>query len=735
MSILSAEDQAKLDALTGRIRAARAGGASVEVAELVSADWPDPDGRIFYASTFADDIWPSLREKLGGAPVEPRLPGDQFLDLTRDSGISDDSVSLDLWDGDHEISDLFETHGEGVRVEIFFYFPQEDLLLSQWHGHLKPPEDADEERFTASAENGFMSVLLPLPRRAFFNTCQAVDGLLLKTQAEIDEGDCPRNMHIGGSVGVPGMEFHPCPRRKRQDCIDHIGDALSWLAFDAGLASYGIGSRGVIATSKGNENNLKRPLRVLFGERVVKELDLLAYVVETGNPQHPERGSIKLLYAVAEGRLRSLREPKNNGTLIGAQHFSVRLGWPRQSSTGFTVNANNYSSTGLLNCVLQGDFRNVDPAQIPVEIKAEGSDDVRVYASDDPTDFTEEYSKDLRAWSLLHVLRHKRYGLGGDVRRFVMQDFINLAAWHAQTVTYRDKDGNTYTGPRSTFNAELIDRTAQQQINDICLAGRNTPPFPFEGKLRVFPLTKLSAEELAAAPVFTDYDSGFDRNIVRDDVTNKSTLTRSAISDRELPNAIKVTYDNKDKNYEETPLLIDGDAGIAQQLRAGRAFGDTGRRAVEKSYGLLGVTAVGEAMRLGVLLRDLGEFDEGGLENNQRIKFQTFFTQALGLYKSKVIRVLSKSLINKRTGVQKFEYFRVRSVRQLPNLLVEISAQAYPVAYYDAMESEEPPVDIIPSDPDPDENPGGPRRGRPFEPGFSLVEATHDEIIIQLARS
>lgn len=466
MSTLSAEDQAKLDALTGLIRAARAGGPSVEVCELVSVDWPAPDGRIFYANAFLDDLWPALAAKLGGAPLEPRLNGGPFLDVMRDSGISDDSVSLEFWEPDHAISDLFETHGEGVRVEIYFYFPQVDLLLSQWHGHLRPPEDADEENFPTSAENGFMSVNLPLPRRAFFSTCQAVDGLLLKTQAEIDEGGCPRNMHIGGSVGVPGMEFHPCPRRKRQDCIDHIGDALSWMAFDTGIASYPVGSKGVIATSRGNETRLKRPLRVIAGKRVIRDPDLLAYVVEVGNPSHPERGAIKLLYALSE-RLHWLGQPKANNTPVQPQHYSVRLGRPRQPSTGFTVNANNYSNTALLNVVLQGDFRNVDPAGIRIEILAEGDDSVRVYASEDPTDFTEGYSTD-RAWWLLHAYRHKWWGLGADVRRFVMQDFRDLSEWFAQTITYKAADGTTYTGPRSSFNAELIDRNAQQQINDNC---------------------------------------------------------------------------------------------------------------------------------------------------------------------------------------------------------------------------------------------------------------------------
>ncbi|HEY0169895.1 MAG TPA: hypothetical protein VGB98_02495, partial [Pyrinomonadaceae bacterium] len=141
MSTLSAEDQAKLEALTGLIRAARAGGDDVQVAEVVAVDWPAPDGRVYYGSTVATDIWPSLRDKLEGAEVEPRLTGGAFLDVMRDSGISDDNVSLNLWDADHAISDLFETHGDGERVEIFFYFPQVDLLLSQWHGHLRPPED------------------------------------------------------------------------------------------------------------------------------------------------------------------------------------------------------------------------------------------------------------------------------------------------------------------------------------------------------------------------------------------------------------------------------------------------------------------------------------------------------------------------------------------------------------------------------------------------------------------
>jgi hypothetical protein len=729
MPELSALDQAKLDALTGLIAAARGGGASVQVAELVAVDWPQPDGRVYYASTFVDDVWPELRALLDGARVEPRLEGGQFLDVTRDSGISDDSVSLNLWDADHAISDLFETHGEGVRVEIFFYFPQVDLLLSQWFGHLRPPEDADEERFTARAENGFLSVMLPLPRRSLYDTCQAVFGGLLSTQEEIDEHDCPWNLHIGGSVGVPGSELlPPCPRLTRADCTARIGDSLSFLAGDTKRVTYPVGSRGAFATTYGNENKQKRPLRVIAGERTVRDLDLLAHVVEIGRADHPERGAIKLKYAVSEGVLDYLGEPRVNNTFIKPEHWNVRLGATRQPGSGFSPEETNYSGTSTLQVVLQGDFRNVDPASILTEIKARGKKDVRVYSSE--TEFVPSYTTS-RAWWLLEALRNKRWGMGAAVPRFSIEsDFISLDEWFKNYLSFTDKQtGAVYTGYRSDFKAELIDRTAQQQINDICLAGRCTVPFPYQGKLRVFPLKKLSAEELAAAQVFSDY--GDARNIIRDETTGKSSLTRTSLSDADLPNSIVGTFDDRERDFQEHTLPPF--ESIDAQLRAGRAFGDTGRRVVEKPYKLLGVTEKAVASRLLALLRDLGEFDEGGLENNERVRFQTFFTQAITLYKSKVIRVLSKSLVNRRTGVQRFEYFRVRSVRQLPNLLVEVSAQAYPVDYYAQMEQI---IEVPAPDLDVDIDPYTLLRWkRPPSAEIVGVATTHDTITLEWQRT
>src|SRR5262252_3010889 len=87
--------------------------------------------------------------------------------------------------------------GNGSRS---FIGSQVELLFSQWFGHMQPVEEGSAEWYESTAETGFMSSMLPLPRRAFFSSCQAMFGGWLATQAEIDEGDCPYNRHLGGAA-------------------------------------------------------------------------------------------------------------------------------------------------------------------------------------------------------------------------------------------------------------------------------------------------------------------------------------------------------------------------------------------------------------------------------------------------------------------------------------------------------------------------------------------------------
>jgi uncharacterized protein DUF4214 len=974
--------------------------AGKEVVELVKVSWPAPDGEVYYVSTLDPYLFRDI--PIDGGLLELRLPGRTFQDILNDATIGDDRVPLKLWDADGAISDLAATHGSGQRVEIFYWFPQVELLLSQWFGHLQPMEDGGQEWYECTAEGGFMSSMLPLPRRAFFNSCQAVFGGLLDTQEEIDESDCPYNRHltagssanptyqnnangtvgsngaftktsggnawncgashtqdvnagedamfeftvgsgyaaagftttaspvsgnadfafglqwnpdgsvtikhsgtllwanaarwtvgdifrvekrngvfrafkgsaeirpngfsapapadplylgiaiqnegagisaghvaigdIGASVAVGNLDpatsqpFTDCPRN-REACVARLGDDLNYLGFDTVISSYVVGQTkgpNITVTTRGNESNLKRPLRVIAGQRHVSDLDLLAYTVEP-DTKHPEGGAVSVLFAISEGPNKSQANQSVNGVVIGAMHLNARNGEPRQARTGFSPQVSNYSSTALFFGRAQGDFTKTSADQLRGEVDVEGLRDVRRYT--DETTFVEEYSQ-TRAWWLLHSLRNRRWGHGLDVARFVIQDWIDLAEWDAESTSFTDVDGTLYVSRRTSFNAELIDRSTQQQINDICLAGRYGLPFRDQGKLRIVPLSRVSVfsagpftdhafmgalvrmptpseredwvEALEAAqltstaalfaegqdritalfesaeytarartdvefvddcylaclnraaepegeafwvaeiaahdrahvlnaisgspealervtddefPLFTDEGSA--RNICVD-ANQRSTLTRQILSDAEVPNRLVVTFDDSAHGNAERPLVFEDEL---QQLRAGRAFGDTTRRVVEKTNSLLGVTDLGEAVRGGNLLLHLGPFDEGGTVNYLRIKFTAWFSDCLTLRKYQVIKVLSSQLERYKeptvtpsgaailSSAKSFVYFRIRSMRRLPDLKVEISAQAYPVDYYDKLESVTQPPPIIGTGGE--LNPAGDRRTPP----------------------
>jgi hypothetical protein len=990
----------------------------IEVVELVKVSWQTPDGDIYYVSTLDPYL---LRGLTGGLTLEARLPGRTFQEILNDATIADDKVSLKLWDGDGKISDLATTHGSGQRGEIFYWFPQIALLLSQYIGHLQPPTEAGIDWYTCDLASGFMSSMLPLPRRALYTGCQNMFGGRLKTQAEIDEGGCPYNLHLtqatlvafdpahaanvdtssgiiknaGGSAwnagashatavtagddavievvrGAPyaiagfstvnnptnftdflvglqwnpdgsltiqynngtaqrgkaaatvsgdtlrveiragrfrvyiggreivlgdwsppapayplylgiaiqnvssgvtaanvligdigpapaiglldpatGLPFTECPRT-RPASIARLGDDLSYLGFDTIIQSYTVGQTkgsNITVTTRGNESNLKRPLRVIYGERDVQDLDLLAYTVEP-DTKHPEGGFVACLFAVSEGPIQEMTKCAVNGAEIEAMHLNIRLGELRQPRTSFSASPANYSGTALcFGRAGPGDFTQTQADQLRGSCHVKGKNDVRRYTN--AFTYVEEYSVE-RAWALLDVLRNKRWGLGYDVSRFEIQDWIDLDAWAHEIVSFTDADGTHYTSQRTQFHAELIDRSAQQQVNDICLAGRFSLPYLDQGKRRIKPLRAFpelftpmqftdkaflgslnrlpttggggelptwvsalntaiasgaaalvttaatlvkgrfqSAEYIALAtpndvfvtnlyaaylgrlpdalgqvwisaldassltrsqveddfgnsdefgnrvrgmlgdsalPYFTD--RGSSRNICWEN--DKTTLVRQIASDAEVPNRIIVNFDDTAHGNAQRPLTFED---IDAQLRAGYASGDTSRRAVEKTYTALGVTDIGEAVRLGNILLHLGEFDEGGTINNLRIQFTTWFSECLTLRKYQGIKVESDRMdrmnaIRADQGLPSFKYFRIRSMRRMPDLKVQISAQAYAQDFYDLMESwtQPPPIIGTPGG----GNPGGDLRLPPFRLGILSASHDADRITFQL---
>jgi hypothetical protein len=716
MSIESTTDQTKLAALRAIARP--------QVSEIVAVYWPAPDGTKYYAARALNELPDYAALTL---TVEARLVGSNFLPINRTSSIADEQISLTFSEiRDREISRLFRAHGEGSKVEVFYYFPQVDLLVSEWSGHLRTPQRAGGGMFKTTAASGFRSALLPLPSRRAVAGCHAVIfGGLLTDQEQCLANDCPYDRHLGGVTGQLNGSGQPFTTiaTSRAECVARHGTDIFYLGFDTVIESL-INNQtkgpALLATSKGNETNLKQALRVHYGPRVARQLELLAYTPQF-NTNHPDQGFVRVLFRIGEGRLKSVTSCKVNGALIGFEHLNVRRGERGQGRTGFSPGIGNYSRTAHFFAV----YGPVNPAgygpgNLNGECTVEGRDEIRVYTDQDT--FTEQYTI-IRAWCLLDVIREPRWGHKLDPVRFVMSDFIYLANWCSEQVGYNDANGNHFTGTRSTFVAELTERTAQQQINDICLFGRFTLPFEHHGKWRVLPLERQVIDD--SIPVFTDY--GPDRNIVFEKLGTAeiTSVKRSAISDGELANQIVLTFEDASHGNVERPLTF---SDQPQQLKAGKALGDTSIRVIEKKYSALGITNLGEAVRVGNLLLDLGEFDQGGLKNNLRVTFTTWYAYALELHQYQVIKVVSHEIED-----EPFEYFRIMSFQRQSDLKVVIEAQAYPVDYYDRLE------DSTQAPPQPgsgaEDNPGGGPSERPGTTPIGGVRPGLDQIEFDLVRT
>jgi hypothetical protein len=721
MFLLNPIDQAKLAALRA------IGDGDIQVAELVAVYWPAPDGTIYYTQTYYDEL-PEYKG-LSLSPIDARFDAKQFQSVIYSSGIADSAVTLDFMDDDGEIARLCDAYGEGVRVEIFFYFPQVGLLLSRWWGHLGTPEDTGGPRTRVPAAFGFRSSQLPLPKRDHGPGCPFTYAFLLKSQAEIDDNKgCPYNRHIaGGTIGLVdggGNPLPTCTRVDNTECSRHFGHPRNYPGFETIVGSYQVGETkgpNILATSRGNESNLSRPVRVVFGFFKLQDLDLLAYLVEP-DTNHPDKGSVKTLWAGPEGPVQNIDSFQVNDITVGFQHLNLRYGQQGQPATAFTAGINTYSFTCILYGVSQGDFRGFGYNQFRASARFWGLADIRVYT--DPNTFTLQWTQS-PAWCILEMLHNKRWGDGQDYSRFVIQDWIDAAAWQALSAGFLDASGAYYTSTRAMFNADVNNRTTQQQINDSCLFSGLSLPFPFQGKTRILPLKR---EDITQCPIFSeDMTDPTVRPILADDQGVSTLRTRKTFAEGELPNQIRLSFFDAAHDNIQRPLLFEDQAA---QYAAGKAFGDpiASRRVITKPYSALGVTDFGQAVRCGNRLLDLGEFDEGGLKNNRTVTFEASFLDVCDLHKYRVIKVDSRKL--DRYG---FVYFRIKEMRDLGELRVQVEATAYNDAYYAAME------DVTQTPPQPSSgilpNPGGVPGARPFPLGFGSVSHTNDRINFQLART
>jgi hypothetical protein len=350
-----------------------------------------------------------------------------------------------------------------------------------------------------------------------------------------------------------------------------------------------------------------------------------------------------------------------------------------QQSTGFipAVQTGNYSSRAVSTQVQKGDFRGAAASSLSVRATVDGLTNIRIYS--DPSTFVTGFTTN-PAWCGLEGFRNRRWGLGVDLSRLYIQDWIEIASWFTQFVSTYDATGNPITSQRATFNAEWRGRKAQDQIRDFALYRRITLPFPFEGRLRVLPLTAEVLDQ--NIPLFTDRLDGRFRNILPGPDGISSADYQETDIDEQV-NELVVKFDDAAlDDMAERPLLF---ADLNAQRAAGARAGDNTLMKIKKEHFLTGITDFGEAVRQGNILLDLGEFDEGGLVNPIRITFNCSILDALILHPYRVIEVDSYKF-DRMVAKWGFRWFRVLKMEQT-GLVVKVTAQAYPKNYYEALEN------------------------------------------------
>jgi hypothetical protein len=692
-------------------------------AEVVAYYWGAPDGTTLHAIAPYDGmpgyggLPAALAAAFGpGAEVDHSIisdPRSPFTSLPRTASISDDSVEHEHADFDGTLSGLMMRHGEGTRCEVFGYWEGVGLLLSQWRGALRAPKEMRRDRIKLAAAAGFRSMQMLLPRRLPAVSCLFTFGGHLRSQAEIDyHQGCPFNAQLteeerGGAplVGLndpdTGLPWTHCTRRDSGVCLAHLGTKRFWPGFETRPDPVFNGQTkgpNLLARAYGNDSALSDPIRVIAGVRLVRSLTLLAYRNET-NTKHPDKGFGAGLFVVSEGPNSALWDFRMNNVYVAAMHSNLRLGELGQAPTSFSPNVGTFSGTSVGFGRIQGNFNDNQAASLAASIMCQGLRDLRVYA--DAETYVEQFSQNRMVW-LLRMLCDPRWGYGNDYSRYNLDSAVETAEWCDEAVAMRAPDGEVFSGTRSTFNAELVGRTTQQQITDLCVAGRIGLPFEFDGLDVFVPLRKEDTSD-PDIPAFTD--EGEDSNIVHE--RGRSSLVWSQQSDSELVNQWTVNLDDASNGHVDTQLIF-GSQG--QQLRAGRAWGDRSIRVVNKSQPAFGITNYSEAARLGVMLLYLGPLDAGGIANNFEVKFTTWWSDALRVRNYKLIRVLNARLRQlilayfdrlAASNPEEFahyaglpyEYFRVKKVVRKGDLKVEITAQLYPEDFYEAVEGEgaEPP--------------------------------------------
>lgn len=650
-------------------------------AEIVVVYWPSPDGAKAYgwSNLLADPAYYTpLTTWLAGKPFIPAFvaqnENERFHNITMTSAVGDDVVQMSFSNTLGLFEELCYKWRGGVKVEIFYFYPEVTggMAVSQFLGHLRTPDEIDEDFVQITVANGFRSAYLEVPSNPHASNCTAIFGGEFATVADLDDNPCDYDRHLGGSIGTlnGGSPWTFCEHTK-EACARIMGEPINALRAYRGddavvdTTLIGAGDHKTQSTTIGNETRLKQPIPVPYGKILARNLHLLRYAKEI-NPSedHQDKGTIRAVFEIGEGPIEGFTKVEMIGRNLPRPDglgLEKRLGTQRQSPTTFSPNVMSYNRRAHF----RGDVNPINPADhdasgITAKAEIVGRNTVRVYSS--PTSFTRQWT-DLRAWCFFDMMSSKNYGFRLDRARFEIDDIIYLA------------------GKGSRLNRYVTQTSVQQFVYDVCLSGRWYLPFYFAGKLRILPIEDVDLDE-TDIPLFTDTGTG--RNIIFDESRGTSTLRASYRDDDKIYNSALISFEDEENEFIERPLTFDN---WEQQRRAGLVYGDSSRRKVSLQLSAYGLTNISEVQAFAEYLLSIGEFGSGGILNNLSIEFRIhgWTAEALNLHLNKVIRVLSPKLTKyKDVEDDTFEFFLVKSLEKTPRGELIVKAQAW---WYNLCES------------------------------------------------
>lgn len=712
-------------------------GKKIHVAEYIRVDWNENDANeTRYYSTAKYNSLPGFGTI--GLNIEARLLGEPFKQFELYPDLRTDTIPLVFDDIDRTIRGRFQAFGSGVHIEFFSFYPQVNAHDSKWFGQLQAPQIYGRKKIETIATNGYRSREQFVPGRRRPRECGwGKFGGQLTAEALLTAG-CKYDRHTGGSIGnfkTGSTPYSVCTFDEAGCAARGMTPYFGGYKPDASAVVTDQNS-GYLAVSKGNASNLRQPIRVIAGTKIVRSNQLLFWRREM-NANNQDRGFVAGVWEVSEGPNRNVRNVKVGEKLIEAIHWNPRLGTPAQVGLlQYAPDIGNFSN------VCHYFARNgwVDPltwnaSTMISECAVDGYTQVTTITA---LDAISRIWTNNRTWWLLTFMDNQRFGMSYPMSRFNYESWRTCASWTGKSVTfsYTNADGETrnFAHTRSSFDCVVEGRPVAEQLVDICRSGRISVPYQMDGQFHVQPFRAFTQDELDDAVVFTD--SGPTQNILRG-ADDEPLLIYSEIPDDKIVNEITLVFEDGANGDNERPITVDNPN---QKLRAGRALGENNLQSVPTRIAAYGVRNLNEAVKLGYGLLYFGEFDEGGILNNGSIQIEVPLVEALSVRRYQPIKIVSEVLDGFETpdnplftAFSPVEYFRVLRIIKTSKDTAIISGQVYNHEAYRNFETVagdtpgDPPdwPPTIPTTPTPDPNPTP--IPRPCEPTLkSLDYSTSD---------